>query len=575
MRMSQLFVQTLREAPSEARTPGFQFLVRAGFMRCLGGSCALLPLGMQARQRIEAAVCGALQVAGAQPVNVPFVRSAEQAGAGGRDAEPRPVRFRDRAQREMVIESGHEGLILAAAAAVVQSYKQLPVVLFEVWQQFRGEERLVGGLLGAREGRVVDAYSLHADAASLAEGYRRIREVLTGAYAPCSVTAHEVISAEDATGNAVAHKLIYTVAGGEETVAHCRACGYAADPAGAHLSKEPPPAEDPLPMQDVETPACKTIAELASFLGVPTSRTAKAVFLVANIAGEGDRFVFAVVRGDTALNEAKLKAVLNAETVGPATEAEIRQAGAEPGYGSPVGLSGVTVVVDELVACSPNLAAGANRPGYHTLNVNYGRDFQATVMADIAMAQEGSPCPTCGLPLVLEQGVALAETWQAGTQGAQAMDATYLDSEGRARPLALGRYRVYLDRFLAAVAEAHYDEHGILWPAAIAPYHIHLMTLGKATPEVTATAERLYAELARAGVSVLYDDRDERAGVKFNDADLIGAPLRVAVGDRGLKVGTVEVKRRDQAEVRQIPVDGLISHATDALALTLTPAGIA
>ena len=566
MRMSQLFIQTLREAPSEARTPGFQFLVRAGFIRCLGGGCALLPLGMQARQRIEAAVCGALQAAGAQPVSVPFVRSAEQAGAGGRDAESRPVHFRDRAQREMVIESSHEALILAAAAAVIQSYKQLPVVLFEAWQQFRGEERLVGGLLGAREGRIVDAHSLYADAASLAKGYQHIRKVLAEAYAPCGVTAHEVISAEDASGKAVAHKLIYTVAGGEETVAHCHACGYAADPTGAHLAKEPPPAEELLPMHDLETPACKTIAELASFLGVPASRTAKAVFLMANIAGEGDHFVFAVVRGDTALNEAKLKTALNAESVGPATEAEIRQAGAEPGYGSPVGLSGVTVVVDELVACSPNLVAGANRPGYHTLNVNYGRDFQATVVADIAMAQEGSPCPACGLPLVLEQGVALAETWQAGDQQAQEMDATYLDGEGRARPLALGRYRVYLDRLLAAVAEAHYDEHGILWPAAIAPYPVHLMTLGKATPEVTAAAERLYAELARAGVSVLYDDRDERAGVKFNDADLIGAPLRVAVGDRGLKSGMVEVKRREQTDVRLIPVDELASYVAEVLA---------
>ena len=309
------------------------------------------------------------------------------------------MRFRDRAQREMAIEPGHEGAILTAAAGVIQSYRQLPVVLYETWQQFRGEERMVGGLLGARESRVADAYSLHADAAALDEGYGRIRAALAGAYAPCGVDACEAIAAEDASGHAVAHKLVYPVAGGEETVARCRACGYAADPTGARLSKAPPPAEEPLPMQDVETPACKTIAELASFLGIPPSRTAKAVFLVANLAGEGDRFVFAVVRGDTALNEAKLKAVLNAETIGPATEAEIRQAGAEPGYGSPVGLSGVTVVADDLAAHSPNLVAGANRPGYHALNVNHGRDYQATIVADIAMAQEGSPCPVCGSPL--------------------------------------------------------------------------------------------------------------------------------------------------------------------------------
>ena len=551
MRMSQLFFQTQREAPSEAHTPGFQFLVRAGFVRSLGGGYAFLPLGIRARQRIEATLCDALSTAGGQPISVPLVRSAEQAAAVLADADSRPIRFRDRAAREMIIEAGHEGAVLAAAEGVIQSYKQLPVVLYETWQQLRSEDRLVGGLFGAREGRVIDAYSLYADAASMSEGYERIRQTLTAACMTWGVDAYETIATEDLSGSPTSHKLIYPVGGGEEAVARCPACRYAADPQGARLAAAAPSGETLLPMQAVETPNCKTIAELASFLNIPTSRTAKAVFLIAHIAGEGDRFVFAVVRGDTALNEQKLKAVLNADALGPATEDEIRQAGAEPGYGSPVGLSGVLVVADELAAHSPNLVAGANRAGYHALNVNHGRDYQATIMADIAMAQEGSPCPACGHPLALESGVALMEMWQAGDRLAQAVEATYLDAAGRAHPLALGRYRVYVDRLLAALAEAHHDEHGILWPAAVAPYEVHLMTLGKATPEVTAAAERLYADLTGAGVGVLYDDRDERAGVKFNDADLIGAPLRVAVGDRGLKGGTVEVKRRDQAVVQR------------------------
>ena len=566
MRMSQLFFQTLREAPSEARTLGFQFLVRAGFVRSLGGGYAILPLGMRVRQKIEAAICDTLSAAGGQPVSVPLVRSAEQAAAALTDADARPIRFRDRAGREMVIETGHEGSVLAAAEGVVQSYRQLPTLLYETWQQLRGEERLVGGLFGAREGRVVDGYSLHADSASLGEGYQHIRHALTAACMTWGVHAYMAIAAQDAAGSPTAHKLIYPVAGGEETVARCPACHYAADPQGARLSAAAPAGEALLPMRAVETPNCKTIAELAGFLGISTSRTAKAVFLVANIAGEGDRFVFAVVRGDTALNETKLKAVLNADALGPATEDEIRQAGAEPGYGSPVGLAGVLVVADELAAHSPNLVAGANRAGYHALNVNHGRDYQATIVADIAMAQEGSPCPTCGSPLTLESGVALMEMWQAGNRLARTLEATYLDGAGRAHPLTLGRYRVHVDRLLAAIAESHYDEHGILWPAAVAPYEVHLMTLGKATPEVTAAAERLYADLTGAEVSVLYDDRDERAGVKFNDADLIGAPLRVAVGDRGLKVGIVEVKRRDQSEARQAPVDELRSFVVEALA---------
>jgi prolyl-tRNA synthetase len=565
MRMSQLFFQTQREAPSEARTPGFQFLVRAGFVRSLGGGYAFLPLGIRARQRIEATVCDALSTAGGQPISVPLVRSAELAAAALADADSRPIRFRDRAAREMIIEAGHEGAVLAAAEGVIQSYRQLPVVLYETWQQLRSEDRLVGGLLGAREGRVIDAYSLHADAASLSEGYERIRQTLTATCMAWGVDAYETIATEDPSGSPTSHKLIYPVAGGEETVARCRTCRYAADPQGARLAAAAPSDEALLPMQAVETPDCKTIAELASFLNIPTARTAKAVFLVANSAGEGDRFVFAVVRGDTALNEQKLKAVLNAAALGPATEDEIRQAGAEPGYGSPVGLAGVLVVADSLAVHSPNLVAGANRAGYHALNVNHGRDYQAAIVADIAMAQEGSPCPRCGAPLALESGVALMEMWQAGDRLAQAVEATYLDAAGRAHPLALGRYRVYVDRLLAALAEAHHDEHGILWPAAVAPYQVHLMTLGKATPEVTAAAERLYTDLTGAGVGVLYDDRDERAGVKFNDADLIGAPLRVAVGDRGLKGGTVEVKRRDQAEVRLVPVGELNAYVAAML----------
>jgi prolyl-tRNA synthetase len=566
MRMSQLFIQTLREAPNEARTPGYQYLVRCGLVRALGGGFAFLPLGVLTRQRLEALICRALDEAGGQQVSTPLVQPAETARVAVHGLESRGARFRDRAQREMVLESSHDAAILATAASVIQSYRQLPALLYEIWQTFHDEERTVGGLFGAREGRVVDAYSLHSSAEELDAGYGRLREAITQTLALLGLGAPEAICAEDDGHRPVAHKMIYPLAGGEETVARCRSCGYVADQAIARISKALPLAEELSTMRDVETPDCKTIAELATFLGVPQARTAKAVFLVANIEGEGDRFVFAVVRGDTALNEAKLKAVLNAQTVGPATEAEIRLAGAEPGYGSPVGLSGITVVADDLVAHSPNLVAGANRPGYHTLNVNHGRDYQASVVADIAMAQEGSPCPVCGSLLAVEQGVTLAEMFQAGDGPAKATDATYLDAEGRARPLALGRYRVYIDRLIAAIAETHHDEHGIVWPAAVAPYQVYLMTLGKATPEVVGAAERLVAALSQAGIAILYDDRDERAGVKFNDADLIGAPLRVAVGDRGLKAGTVEVKRRDQAEVQPVPLDELTSFVLGSLA---------
>jgi prolyl-tRNA synthetase len=469
----------------------------------------------------------------------------------------------------MVFGSGHETAVLALSIGLIRSYRQLPILLYEAWQHYRdpGGSAFAGGLLGAREGRVVDAYGLYRDAGELAEEYGKHHGALSEMFAGWDVGARDVICAEDGEGRPLAHVTLYPVEDGEQAYARCPACGYAADQAVARVGGKPLAPEELLPLQDVETPDCKTIADLASFLGIPASRTAKVVFLVATIAGESDRFVFAVVRGDTALNEAKLKAVLGAENVGPATEAEIRQAGAEPGYGSPVGLTGVTVVVDTLAALSPNLVAGANKPGYHTLNVNLGRDYQATVVAEIATAQEGSPCPCCGLPVVMEQGIALAETHQAGDRLSRDLNpegsglrATYLDSSGRSLPIALGHYRVYVDRTIAALAERHHDGSGLVWLAAVAPYHVHLMTVGKSGPEVNAAVERVYAGLMGAGIDVLFDDRDERAGVKFNDADLLGAPWRVAVGERGLQSGAVEVKARNRAEVELVALEQVISY---------------
>jgi prolyl-tRNA synthetase len=575
MRMSQLLLQTLREAPGEARTPGLQLLLRGGFLRPTsqqGGTggptgFAYLPLGVLLRGRVEDEVCHLLRSNGGQPVSLPVVRPVE-AGAGAPDA--REIRFRDRAQREMVFGAGHETAVLAMAVGLIRSYRQLPVLLYEVWQQFRdfggSSAERAGGLLGAREGRVMDAYGLYRDPEALDGEYGKVRIALSEMFASWNLGAHDVIRAEDAEGRPLGHAMVYPVADGEQAYARCPACSYAADVSVARVGQETPEATQALlPMQEVETPNCKTIAELAGFLGIPTSRTAKAVFLVANVAGGGDHFVFAILRGDTALNEDRLKAVLGAESIGPATEAEIRQVGAEPGYGSPVGLTGAglpfgySVVVDTLAARSPNLVAGANKPGYHTLNVNLGRDYQASVVADIATVQEGSPCPCCGSPVVMEQGVALAELQQAGDRLSRDLGATYLDSSGRGLPLALGSYRVYVDRTISALAERCHDGSGLVWPVPVAPYRVHLMTVGRSSPEVNSAVERVYAELAEAGVEVLFDDRDERAGVKFNDADLLGAPWRVAVGERGLQNGMVEVKARHVSDVQLVALDQVVS----------------
>jgi prolyl-tRNA synthetase len=571
--MSKLFVRTLRDTPTEAGTVGHQFLLRAGLLRPLGlGSYGFTPLGAGARRKVEAVARQAMEALGGQEVDLPHVQSAdlfpgdvEVEKIGGLLTGP-AFRFKDRVQHEVVLSTSQEVAILTMARGVVQSYRQLPLMLYHIWGPFRDRGRAWGGLFGARETLLADAYSLHTDGGDLEDFFPHVVEAFEGLFEHCQLGVLDVTTRADGDAPAV-RKLVWPSELGDETLVVCDACGYTADQAIARAGKMPPPDEEMLPVQDVETPDCKTITDLAHVLDVPTSRTAKALFLVAYIEGEGDRFVFAVVRGDTDLNDTKLKRVLNAETVGPATEAEIRNMGAEPGYGSPVGLEGITVVVDDLIPRSPNLVAGANRPGYHTLNVNYGRDYQASVVADITLARSGDPCPECGGALSVEKGIELVSMAKLGHNLSRAMDATYLDHAGAAQPMVMGRYRLYADRLLAAVAEAHHDAHGLIWPPAIAPYDVYLMTLGKRSETVEGAANRLYGELTSAGLDVLFDDRDERAGVKFNDADLLGMPLRIVVGERGLNNGTVELKPRRQGEVQVIRLDELVQSV---LALSST-----
>jgi prolyl-tRNA synthetase len=566
--MSHLFGQTLREVPSESGSPGYQLLLRAGFVRPLGpGGFGFLPLGEQTRQRIADLAAQALQALRGQPLSLPAVQPVGAIGeaASCEPAEGRAVRFRDHTQREMTLAGGQLWALLSLARGVVQSYRQLPLLLYHAWQPFRDDARPGGGLLASREARVLDGYSLAGSGADLAPAYDRVRQALAGVCRRCGVDVVMPVTRLGAAGEALGHSLTWLTAAGEEVVVQCSACGYTAAQAVAGTRKLPPPAEAPQPLLDVETPNCKTIADLAAFLNVPRWRTAKAMFVVAYIEGQGDRPVIAMVRGDQDLNEEKLRRALGAKTAGPATEAEIRAMSAEPGYGSPLRVSGATVVVDELIPVSPNLVAGANRPGYHSLNVNYARDYRADIVADITLAREDDACPECSAPLRAQGGVELARLTNLGEAASRQLEATYLDREGHPQPLWLACYRLHLDRLLAAAAEIHRDEHGLVWPSAIAPYQAYLMTLGKRSEGVDRAADRLWAELSGAGVAVLYDDRDERAGVKFNDADLIGAPLRVAVGERGLKDGVVELKLRRGGEVEPVRLEHLVERATDLL----------
>jgi prolyl-tRNA synthetase len=362
-------------------------------------------------------------------------------------------------------------------------------------------------------------------------------------------------------GGTGAHEFMYLNAAGEDTLLLCDGCDYRANRQVAEYRREDPVVEDPKPLEEVHTPGCTTIAELAEFLDIPESKTAKAVFMIGTIEGE-DRFVFAIVRGDHELNETKLANAVKAAEMRPATDDEIRAAGSEPGYGSPISADdSVLVVVDDFVAQSSNLVSGANKVDYHYLNVNAGRDYEPDIVADLVAVEEGMPCPACGAALRSTRGIEAGNIFKLGTKYSEALGVAVLDESGKSRPVVMGSYGIGTGRLLACVIEAHHDDNGIIWPMSIAPFHVHIVVLGgkKADGEMEA-AEKIYADLQEAGIEVLLDDRDERAGVKFNDADLVGVPIRITVGSRGLEKGQVEVKLRHEDERSDVPLSDLLAH---------------
>jgi prolyl-tRNA synthetase len=581
MRMTQLFSQTLRDAPSEAEIASHQLLLRAGFIRQLAaGVFSYLPLAQRSLTKIEAILRQEMDAIGGQEISMPVVHPAEIWKETGRwysiDAEM--GRFKDRSGRDMVLAMTHEEVVTDLVRGEIRSYRQLPRLIYHIQTKWRDDPRPRAGLIRAREFTMKDSYSLDADLDGLDRQYRAHYQAYFNIFHRCGLEVLAVKSDTGMMGGQLAHEFMYLTPIGEDTLLVCPACHYAANRQIARFRKPPADAEPALPVEKVATPECKTIEDLANFLGVPRARTAKAVFMVASVP-EGDqrrdRFIFAIVRGDMEVNETKLANTLKASSLRPATEAEIRLTGAEPGYASPVGLMGsgqptalpVVVVVDEAIPASPNLVSGANEAGFHLRNVNYGRDYIAHSVADIALARAGDACPDCGRGLEEVRGVEVGNIFKLGTRYSEAMSCTYLDQEGQARPVVMGSYGIGSGRLLACVAEAHHDEYGLLWPISVAPYVVQLVLLrGKRGEEIgeiggsEETAEKLYRELQAAGIEVLYDDRDESPGVKFNDADLIGLPIRLTVGERALKQGGVELKRRDQSEKFIVPLDQLIAR---------------
>jgi prolyl-tRNA synthetase len=555
MRLSRLFFASLRDAPADVEMPSAQLLLRAGYVRQLGtGIYTLLPLGFRVQQRIEQVIREEIDTIGGQEMEMPVVHPADLWRQTGRYQKigPELVRFEDRSGRDMVLAFTHEEVVADLLRDILQSYRQLPLIVYHFQTKFRDEPRARGGLIRVREFVMKDSYSVDADEAGLDRAYELHHAAYTRIFQRLGLETISVGADVGVMGGSLAHEFMVLNERGEDTIVLCDTCGYAANLQIARAAKPEPPAEEPMPREEVATPGTDTIASLAVLLGVGAERTAKAAFFV---TGDG-RLVTAIVRGDYDVNETKLvNAVKSFGGFRPAHPDEIRAAGMEPGFASPVDARDTLVVVDELAARSPNLVAGANRRDVHFRNVNAGRDFTPDIVADITSVRAGDPCPTCGAAVRLANGIEVGNIFKLGRDFTTALHATFLAEDGsRVHPI-MGSYGIGLGRALACIVEAHHDDKGIAWPATVAPYAAHLVAIGaNRDPAVAEGADGLYARLTDAGVEVLYDDRDESPGVKLTDAELLGMPTIVTISPRSLAAGGAEVTDRASGDRSVRPI---------------------
>ena len=574
MRMSSLLSQTLREAPSDAEITSHQLLVRAGYIRQLAaGIFTAMPLAKRSLTKIENIMRDEMNKIDGQEMSMPVVHPAEIWKATGRweKVGPEMGRFLDRNGRDMVLAMTHEEAVVAIIKDEIQSYRQLPMMIYHIQTKWRDDPRPRAGLIRVREFTMKDSYSLDRDWDGLDIQYANHYQAYFNIFGRCKLPVIAVESDVGMMGGNMAHEYMYLTPVGEDTMLICDACGYSANRQIAEFQKDKPQEEKAKKREKIATPEMKTITELAEFLNIPENKTAKAVFMVAVFQeedGEKEKLVFAIVRGDMELNETKLVNAIGAKSLRPAEESEIIACGAVPGYASPVGLKNILVVVDDLIPDSPNLVAGANEDGFHYKNVNYRRDFKADIVTDIAAAQDGDTCPKCGKPLKSVRGVEVGNIFKLGTWYSEAVGATYQDADGNEKPVVMGSYGIGSGRLLASIAEEYNDKYGLIMPITVAPYEVHLVELAGSKDnkvEVNEIAEKLYQDLKTTGFEVLFDDRDESPGVKFNDADLIGVPLRITVGHRALQEGGIESKLRSESDKTLIPLDQVIDKVTETI----------
>ncbi len=554
MRIGSLFFSTLREDPADAEMPSHRLLLRAGYIRPLGaGIYSLLPLGMRVNMHVTQVVREEMNAIGAQEMLMPVVHPADLWRETGRYDQigPEMGRFKDRGGRDMVLAMTHEEVVADLLRKLVSSWRQLPQQVYHFQTKWRDEPRSRGGLIRVREFTMKDAYSADRDEAGLDHSYNLYYHAYTRIFARLGLKTIAVASDVGMMGGSQAHEFMAFSEFGEDTLVICDSCKSASNRQVAQVRKATPASEAPLPLEEVATPNAPTIEALAAQLHIGQEQTAKVVFFV----DREERLIVAIVRGDDDVEETKLTNAIGARDLRPAREEEIRAGNMVPGYASPIGASRALVVVDDLAAASANLVAGANREGYHLKNVNIPRDFTPDHIVDIASVKSGDRCLTCGDPLRLEKGIEVGNIFKLGTRYTAALGAEFLDEGGVKRPIIMGSYGIGIGRAVACIAEAHHDEKGLAWPVAVAPFDAHVALLGASKdPRVEASATALEAAAVAAGLELLVDDRNESPGVKFADAELLGAPWTVTISPRSIDAGGAEMTRRTDGERSVVPL---------------------
>ena len=565
MKFSQMVSRTLREDPPEAETNSHRLLLKSGLIHQVStGVYAYLPLAWRSIRKIEQIIRSEMDLAGGQELLMPSLQPMELWEETGRREAFGDSLFslEDRRGRPMVLAPTHEEVVTSIVKSNVQSYRDLPIIIYQIQTKFRDEPRPRAGLIRVREFSMKDAYSFNSDDQSLDSSYQAMASAYKNIYATCGLPVLMVEADSGAIGGKDSHEFICPTDTGEDTIITCPNCDYNANSEKAQSLLPVLPAEPHEAVDEVETPNIKTIPELCSFLTIPSSKTLKAVFYMSDA-----QLIFVTIRGDLEINEVKLRNLLHCNELRLATNEEVQAAGLVAGSASPVGISEIHKIADYSIQVGHNFVSGGNKPDIHIKNVNYPRDFTVDSLEDISLAQPGNLCPKCSTPLESIRGVEVGHIFKLGTFFSETLGALYLDQSGEHLPITMGCYGIGVGRLLAATIEQNHDDKGIIFPAPIAPYMVHLVGLNLSDETVSHASEQLYKQLWDNGIETLYDDRvDQGPGVKFNDADLIGIPVRVVISPRNLKTNQLEIKERNSEDSQIVPRDTIIDSIRSIVA---------